>query len=346
MNDAVPADPLVPVEVDLRGLAFMPLDVVRLLDSDLFALTSGDEFKAALSLWCKAWLQVPAASLPNDDRVLAYLSGAGSRWARLKGMALRGWQLCSDDRLYHPVIAEKALAAWEERVAYRERRDNEAERLRRHRDEHKRIRDRLREFGIVYAHNTPIETLRSALQDAEMNSQRGVTGNGTVPVSGALPETEPPRLREGQGQREGQREGERQGEGYLLEPPIPPAGAAAAAAGKQVGRYSDDFESFWREYPKRDRSAPKPDAWKAWGARLKEGIAPQDLIRAAANYRADQFAKGKVGTEFVKLPATFLGKGEHWKPYLGPQPEAQAAQQSAVLSVPTHSQEMYPDDKF
>ncbi|UYM61329.1 YdaU family protein [Pseudomonas aeruginosa] len=91
----------------MRGLPFMPLDVVRLLDSDLFALTSGDEFKAALSLWCKAWLQVPAASLPNDDRVLAHLSGAGARWRKVKDMALRGWQLCSDDRLYHPVIAEK-----------------------------------------------------------------------------------------------------------------------------------------------------------------------------------------------------------------------------------------------
>jgi hypothetical protein len=49
----------------------MPMDVVRLLDSDLFALSTGDEFKAALALWCKAWLQVPAASLPDDDRVLA-----------------------------------------------------------------------------------------------------------------------------------------------------------------------------------------------------------------------------------------------------------------------------------
>ena len=53
MSDAVPAAPLVPVEVDLRGLPFMPLDVVRLLDSDLFALTSGDEFKAALSCGAK-----------------------------------------------------------------------------------------------------------------------------------------------------------------------------------------------------------------------------------------------------------------------------------------------------
>ncbi|WP_448682606.1 DUF1376 domain-containing protein [Pseudomonas nicosulfuronedens] len=347
MNDAVPADPLVPVEVDLRGLAFMPLDVVRLLDSDLFALTNGEEFKAALSLWCKAWLQVPAASLPNDDRVLAYLSGAGGRWGRVKGIALRGWQLCSDDRLYHPVIAEKALAAWEERVAYRERRDNEAERLRRHREEHKRLRDQLREFGIIYPHSAPMETLRSALQDAELNRQRSVSGNAPERVSTPLPDTGQLRLREGEGQREGQREGEGEGEGYLLELPLPPEGGAATAAGNQGSKYSADFESFWREYPKRDRSAPKPDAWKAWGARLKEGISPQDLIRAAANYRADQAAKGKVGTEYVKLPSTFLGKGEHWRPYLGPQPEAQpGSQQSAVLSVPTHSQEMYPDDRF
>ncbi len=126
--------------------------------------------------------------------------------------------------------------------------------------------------------------------------------------------------------------------------PLPPAGGDQGGKGS---KYSDDFEAFWREYPKRDRASSKPDAWKAWGARLKDGVDPQDLIRAAANYRADQMAKGKVGTEYVKLPSTFLGKGEHWKPYQGQQPEAQpGAQSSAVLSVPTHSQEMYPDDRF
>jgi hypothetical protein len=99
----------------------MPMDVVRVLDSDLFALSTGDEFKASLSLWCKAWLQVPAASLPDDDRVLAHLSGAGTRWRRVKEMALRGWVKCSDGRLYHPVIAEKAAEAWKHRLAQRER---------------------------------------------------------------------------------------------------------------------------------------------------------------------------------------------------------------------------------
>jgi Protein of unknown function (DUF1376) len=99
----------------------MPLDVSRVLDSDLFALATGEEFKAAIALWCKSWLQVPAASLPNDDRVLAHLSGAGSRWKKVKDMALRGFILCNDGRLYHTVVAEKARTSWEKRASYKER---------------------------------------------------------------------------------------------------------------------------------------------------------------------------------------------------------------------------------
>lgn len=99
----------------------MPLDTARLLDSDLFALATGDEFKAALALWCKAWQQVPAASLPDDDRVLAHLSGTGSRWKKLKPMALRHFVLCSDGRWYHPVIAGKALEAWKHRQKQRDK---------------------------------------------------------------------------------------------------------------------------------------------------------------------------------------------------------------------------------
>lgn len=117
----IDVSPLVPPDVDLRGLPFMPLDVVRLTDSDLFARSSGEEFKAAVALWCKCWLQVPAASLPNDDKVLAHLSGAGARWAKVKAMALRGFTLCSDGRFYHAVIAEKALDAWQHRIAQRDR---------------------------------------------------------------------------------------------------------------------------------------------------------------------------------------------------------------------------------
>ena len=113
--------PLTPPDCDLRGLPFMPLDTARLLDSDLFALSTGDEFKAAVALWCKAWQQVPAGSLPNDDRILAHLSGAGARWTKMRAAALRGFVLCDDGRLYHPVIADKAIEAWQHRTAQRDR---------------------------------------------------------------------------------------------------------------------------------------------------------------------------------------------------------------------------------
>jgi hypothetical protein len=113
--------PLTPPECDLRGLPFMPLDTVRLGDSDLVALSTGEEFKAAVILWCKAWVQVPAASLPDDDRVLAHLTGLGPRWKKVREMALHGWVKCSDGRLYHPVIAEKALEAWKHRQSQRDR---------------------------------------------------------------------------------------------------------------------------------------------------------------------------------------------------------------------------------
>ena len=118
--DDLPA-PLTPRDCDLRGMPFMPLDIVRLFDSDLYALSTGDEFKASLSLWGRSFLQVPAASLPDDDRILAHLSGAGLGWKKVKGMALRGWIKCSDGRLYHPVVAEKAKEAWEARLGRRAR---------------------------------------------------------------------------------------------------------------------------------------------------------------------------------------------------------------------------------
>lgn len=113
--------PPVPPECDLRGLPWMPIDTVRLLDSDLYALATGESFKAAVTLWCKAWQQVPASSLPDNDVILAKLSGAGSRWKKVKDQALRGFRRCSDGRLYHPVIAEKALEAWAHRQSQRSR---------------------------------------------------------------------------------------------------------------------------------------------------------------------------------------------------------------------------------
>lgn len=112
-------NPLTPAGCDLREFPFMPLDVVRLRDSDISAISSGDEFRCAVLLWCAAWHQVPAASLPDDDIILAQLAGYGrvvKEWKKVRSGSLRGWVKCSDGRLYHPVVAEKANEAWSRKL--------------------------------------------------------------------------------------------------------------------------------------------------------------------------------------------------------------------------------------
>jgi hypothetical protein len=123
MTAELPA-PLVPPEVDLTDFRFMPLDVRRLRDSDLAALTEPEAFRAAVLLWGAAWHQVPAGSLPDDNRVLAVLAGYGrvvKEWLRFREGALHGFVKCSDGRLYHTVVCEKALEAWEQKLQRRYR---------------------------------------------------------------------------------------------------------------------------------------------------------------------------------------------------------------------------------
>lgn len=130
--------PLVAADVDLRDFAFMPLDVVRLRDSEIATKAKGDEFRCAVLLWCAAWHQVPAASLPDDDDVLSQYAGFGRvvrEWKKIKTGALRGWVKCSDGRLYHPVVAEKANDAWKAKLEQRWK--TECARIKKHMQRHK-----------------------------------------------------------------------------------------------------------------------------------------------------------------------------------------------------------------
>lgn len=127
MIDALP-DPLTPAGCDLRNFDGFLLNVERLLASELWALATPEEFKCAVALWCRAWKQVPCASLPDDDAILASYSGAGRRWLKVKSMALRGFQKCNDGRLYHATLAEDALRAMgaKEKNALRTKKATEA----------------------------------------------------------------------------------------------------------------------------------------------------------------------------------------------------------------------------
>lgn len=109
MTDA-PA-PLTDHTHDVTGLDGFMLNTDLLMASELWALASGDELKAAVGLWCRAWKQTPPGSLPDDDRVLAAFSGAGREWPKVKEMALRGFIKCSDGRLYHGTLCADVVRA-------------------------------------------------------------------------------------------------------------------------------------------------------------------------------------------------------------------------------------------
>lgn len=115
--------PLTLPACDLSDFAYMELDVRRLRDSKFAAAAEGEAFRAGILLWCAAWHQVPAASLPDDDVELANLAGYGrvlKEWKKVRAAALHGFVKCADGRLYHPVVAEKAIAAFaaKEKYAY------------------------------------------------------------------------------------------------------------------------------------------------------------------------------------------------------------------------------------
>lgn len=72
---------------------------------------------------------------------------------------------------------------------------------------------------------------------------------------------------------------------------------------KKRNDYPDDFEEFWRTYP---RTKEKPPAFKAWKKALKSGATADEIIAGAGRY-----ARYRAGEpeRFTKYPATWLNQG-------------------------------------
>ncbi|MGY4800716.1 hypothetical protein [Teichococcus aerofrigidensis] len=112
-NDNRPA-PLTPPDLDLRHLSAVMIDINSLTEGEMPLLDDAARI-ANVMAQARAWHQVPAASLPNDDRQLCYLLGYGrdlNLWRKIRSQgALAGFIECSDDRLYHAALSQRALKA-------------------------------------------------------------------------------------------------------------------------------------------------------------------------------------------------------------------------------------------
>lgn len=79
-----------------------------------------------------------------------------------------------------------------------------------------------------------------------------------------------------------------------------------------IPKYSPVFEEVWYAYPKRAGGNPKVSAWKAWSARLREGVKPEDILAGVKRYADYVRATGCAGTQFVKQAATFFGPDRYF----------------------------------
>jgi hypothetical protein len=119
----IPA-PMTPPGSVLQDFPHTPLYRARLFGSSFHARATDGEWRAGVTLWLKAWDQVPAGSLPNDDVELCRLAELArdlKAWKKLRAGAMRGWTLCADGRLYHPVVAEGVRNALEAKAAQRDK---------------------------------------------------------------------------------------------------------------------------------------------------------------------------------------------------------------------------------
>lgn len=76
--------------------------------------------------------------------------------------------------------------------------------------------------------------------------------------------------------------------------------------------YSNEFEQAWQAYPKRAGGNSKAAAWKAWRARIKDGVNTEAMLAGVNRYAGYVRATGSAGTQYVKQAATFFGPDRHF----------------------------------
>lgn len=175
--------PLTPPDCVIGSEIPLPIDVSYWRDSKLAIAGSADAFRASLLLSFASWTQVPCGSVPNDDVLLAALSGLGrtkrsmTHWHRIKEAVLAEWVLCDDGRFYHPKICEQAIQVWQRMEKERRQRERSAQRTYKSRKEARSIRAALKALSVQTSSLTSLNELR------RIAAEHGLT-QYAVPLTG------------------------------------------------------------------------------------------------------------------------------------------------------------------
>ncbi len=295
-TETVP-EPLTPHDCELQDFKFMPLDVARLRSSEQNSDVTPEANWAALLLWAAAWHEVPAGSIPDNDGWIAKACGYVSRgtvdpqWDTVRAGALRKFVRCTDGRLYHPVVAEKAREAWAAKLEQRWR--TECGRIKKHNDRHE----------LKGADAVPKPTF-------EVWIEAGRPTGHPLPIPGDKARQTPPSPK-GQGQtvpREtpSKRQGEGQGQGDPNR--TPPGSGAAAPRGTRKPPQSFEVTAAMVEWAGQNASLLSPaslrretdkfrdhtfkfaivdwpGAWRNWMRRAHDDLAPKASAATETPYQ-------------------------------------------------------------
>ncbi|MFT8720602.1 hypothetical protein [Acetobacter sp.] len=272
-------EPLTPEYCDLRGYDFMPLFGHRLFSSEFYTEASDAEFRAGMRLWWAAWNQLPAGSLPNSDRALATLADFGrdvGAWQAVKERALHGFILCSDGRLYHPMLCQEALDAYEERLRKSKKRVQDKERLQAWREMRRKQNADAHQSDEPQNDETEVKRVSSEFQEHIRNA--GVAENARGDRDRDRDSNISPSLRSGSSSS-----------------PSAEAGRSRAA----------EFDEFWSAYPRHvgkdaARKAHTKARTKATQAEIMLGLSRQ--VAVWPDRKSDR-------AQFIPYPASWLNSG-------------------------------------
>ena len=170
------------------------------------------------------------------------------------------------------------------------------------------------------SHDTPGVTLLSPKQGIEQGSKQRTEQD---------PPSPPPEQPTASGQDQD-----------LLGAPLTGAPSGSRPKPSKGKQYPDAFERLWEERPRRAGNDPKPKAYQAWQARIREGRLTEDEAHAAVlRYRKFCEATAKVGTETVMQCASFFGpKNEAWlNDWTPPRPAGPHGQSSSYHGLSAKS---------
>jgi uncharacterized protein YdaU (DUF1376 family) len=159
------------------------LNVERLLASELWALTKEAPlaFRGAVGLWARAWKQIPPASLPNNEAVIAAFADMPlAKFRKLRDLVMRNFVLCSDGRYYHTKLAEEANKIWPSVAKKRREREADNERLKQWREKKKADREAASETHNETLVETRFETDKKPVPngvdtDRDTDTDRDIT---------------------------------------------------------------------------------------------------------------------------------------------------------------------------